>query len=418
MLSVMWKGKLLVSGNVVGFTEALLGYFLGLLDASNLRNAYVSGMEEDLELFADQYNYFQTLWTIGYTVGMIPSQIIVTHVRPSIWLPSIEVTWAVLTFFFAAVKNYKHIYALRLLLGLAESPFYVGGMTLLGSWYTPKELATRATIFYSASFAAQMFSGYLQAAVYTGLDGVHGIPGWRWLFIMCGIINVPGAVWGFFAVPDSPYDTRVFYLNEKERELAKSRVVEVGRKRFEGVTLKTFRSVLSRPFVWVFILNYIFFCIDTYGLYFFAIYLRTLNDIPTAAYAVGLVGTILFGLLSDKLENRIWVALIITSLNFVTCVVLAVVPSKAGAFFGYLVNPATLAYGPVIISYLGEIFGSLADERALILGIAQAFGATFNAWVPLLIFNKGTQTPYFRPQRQSDWACNGYFMTRSDGQGF
>ncbi|KAJ0302040.1 hypothetical protein Brms1b_012220 [Colletotrichum noveboracense] len=123
-----------------------------------------------------------------------------------------------------------------------------------------------------------MFSGYLQAAVYTGLDGVHGIPDWRWLFIMCGIINVPGAVWGFFAVPDSPYDTRVFYLNEEERELAKSRVVEAGRKRFEGVTLKTFKSVLSRPFVWVIVLNYIFFCIDTYGLDFFAIYLKTLNE--------------------------------------------------------------------------------------------------------------------------------------------
>ncbi|KAI8305328.1 Pantothenate transporter liz1 [Colletotrichum sp. SAR11_59] len=224
--------KLLLKLDFFILSRACFGYFLRLLDASNLRNAYVSGME--------------------------------------------EVTWAILTFCFAAVKNFKHIYALRLLLGLAESPFYVGGMTLLGSWYTPK--ATRATISYSASFTAQMFSGYLQAAVYTGLDGVHGIPGWRWLFIMCGIINVPGAVWGFFAVPDSPYDTRVFYLNEEERELAKSRVVEVGRKRFEGVTLKTFRSVLSRSFVWVFILNYIFFCIDTYGLDFFAIYLKTLNE--------------------------------------------------------------------------------------------------------------------------------------------
>ncbi|KAF7554075.1 hypothetical protein G7Z17_g3145 [Cylindrodendrum hubeiense] len=245
---------------------ACFGYFLRLLDSSNLRNAYVSGMKEDLDLDGDQYNYFQTLWTIGYTVGMIPSQIIVTHVRPSLWLPLAEVTWAILTFCFAAVKSYKHVYALRLILGLAESPFYVGGMTLLGSWYTPK-----------ASFAAQMFSGYLQAAVYTGLDGVHGLPGWRWLFIICGCINIPGAVWGFFAVPDSPYNTRVFYLDEDERALAKSRVIEVGRKPFEGVTLKTFKSILSRPFVWVFVINYIFFCINTYGLDFFSIYLDDLG---------------------------------------------------------------------------------------------------------------------------------------------
>ena len=121
---------------------------------------------------------------------MIPSQYITTYVRPSVWIPAAEVIWAILTFCFAAVNNAKQIYAMRFLIGLAESPFYVGVMTLLGNWYTPSELAKRAGIFYSASFAANMFSGYLQAAVYSGLDGVHGLPGWRWLFIMCGVITV------------------------------------------------------------------------------------------------------------------------------------------------------------------------------------------------------------------------------------
>lgn len=118
------------------------------------------------------------------------------------------------------------------------------------------ELATRAGIFYSASFAANMFSGYLQAGVYTGLNGVHGIAGWRWLFIMCGVINVPGAVWGFFAVPDSPFNTRVFYLNEAETEMARARMERLERKPFNGVTLETFQKTLSRPFVWIFIINY------------------------------------------------------------------------------------------------------------------------------------------------------------------
>ncbi|CAH0025837.1 unnamed protein product [Clonostachys rhizophaga] len=405
--------KLLLKLDLFILSWACFGYFLRLLDASNIRNAYVSGMKEDLELLSDQYNYFQTLWTIGYTVGMIPSQVILTYVRPSLWLPSVEISWAIITFCFAAVKNYKHVYVLRLLLGLAESPFYVGGMTLLGSWYTPKELATRATIFYSASFAAQMFSGYLQAAVYTGLDGVHGLPGWRWLFIICGCINIPGAIWGYFAVPDSPYNTRVFYLSEEERALAKSRVEEVGRKPFEGVTLNTFKSALSRPFVWVFVVNYIFFCTATYGSDFFGIYLKTLNEytvqqvnlIPTAAYAVGLVGAILFGFISDRLRDRVSVAFVVVLLNFTTCVVLATTPSKAGAFFGYLVNPATNSYGPLIISLLGETFTSLADERALILGMAQTMGATFNAWLPLLIFNTGTQVPYFRVGWITSSAC-------------
>jgi ACS family pantothenate transporter-like MFS transporter len=75
---------------------------------------------------------------------------------------------------------------------------------------------------------------------------------------------------------------------------------------------------------------------------------------------------------------------------------LAIHPSRAGIFYGYFTNEATYAYGPIMISWLNEYFGSLPDERALILGIAQTMGATFVTWVPLLIFNTGTQAPVFR----------------------
>lgn len=217
---------------------------------------YADTNMKDLHIESDEYNYFTTYWTIGYTIGMIPSQFITTHVRASVWIPSAEIIWAILTFCFAAVKSTKQIYAIRFLIGLAEAPFYVGVMTLLGNWYTPSELAKRASIFYSASFAANMFSGYLQAALYKGLDGRHGIAGWRWLFIVCGVINVPGAIWGFFAVPDGPYDTRAFYLTSEQRELAKSRMINLGRKQAEGATISTLRSMFSRPFVWTFVIIY------------------------------------------------------------------------------------------------------------------------------------------------------------------
>jgi MFS transporter, ACS family, pantothenate transporter len=101
-----------------------------------------------------------------------------------------------------------------------------------------------------------MFSGYLQAAIYTSLNGAHGLPGWRWLFIMCGVISVPGALWGFAAVPDSPWNSRAFYLTEKQRELARDRMVGLGRKPSSGVKGKTVKSLFSRPFFWVLMLTY------------------------------------------------------------------------------------------------------------------------------------------------------------------
>jgi len=48
-----------------------------------------------------------------------------------------------------------------------------------------------------------------------------------------------------------------------------------------------------------------------------------------------------------------------------------------------------------MISWLNEYFTSWPDERALVLGIAQTMGATFNAWLSLLVFNTGTQAPIF-----------------------
>jgi MFS transporter, ACS family, pantothenate transporter len=59
-----------------------------------------------------------------------------------------------------------------------------------------------------------MFSGYLQAGLYKGLNGHGGLAGWRWLFISDAIISIPIAVWGFWAIPDLPSNTRAFYLTK------------------------------------------------------------------------------------------------------------------------------------------------------------------------------------------------------------
>lgn len=107
-------------------TFASLGYFIKYLDQINVNNAFVSGMKEDLGLYGNQLNYMQTLWTVGYVLGEIPSNLLLTRIRPSIWIPACEVTWATLTILLAKCKNAESIYALRFFIGLAESTFYPG----------------------------------------------------------------------------------------------------------------------------------------------------------------------------------------------------------------------------------------------------------------------------------------------------
>lgn len=101
---------------------------------------------------------------IGYIIGTLPSQLIQMHVRPSRWLPALELFWGALVMCMAAAPNVETIYGLRFVIGMCEASAYPGMMTLLGSWYTPQELGKRSVIFQQSSAAAQMFSGYVICA--------------------------------------------------------------------------------------------------------------------------------------------------------------------------------------------------------------------------------------------------------------
>jgi ACS family pantothenate transporter-like MFS transporter len=83
------------------------------------------------------------------------------QVRLSLWCPSWELLWVIVTFASSAVKTPHQLYACRFLVGLAEGTFYPAVHTVLGGWYTKRELAKRACIFFGSAFVGSMFSGYL-----------------------------------------------------------------------------------------------------------------------------------------------------------------------------------------------------------------------------------------------------------------
>lgn len=100
------------------------------LDQTNISNAYVSGMKEDLGLYGNELNYFTTWFSVSYCIMLIPSQVIMTWVRPSWWLPGLEIAWGLMTGLIALCKNAQQVYVLRVFLGLFESSAWPGMMTL------------------------------------------------------------------------------------------------------------------------------------------------------------------------------------------------------------------------------------------------------------------------------------------------
>lgn len=216
-------------------------------------------MKEDLAMEANELNLIDAAWTTGYVIGQLPSQLILSKVRPSIWIPYCELVWSILTLSLAAATTSNQVIAIRFLVGLAESIFYPAAHFLLGSWYKPSELGKRACIFHASSAAAGIFSGYLQAAVYKGLNGTAGKAGWQWLFIMDGIISVPICLAGFFLIPDLPENTRAFYLTDEEAELARQRMQSIGRAPRKELGWSILSRVFTRWHVYALTVLYIIF---------------------------------------------------------------------------------------------------------------------------------------------------------------
>ena len=208
---------------------------------------------------ANELNLIDVAWTTGYVVGQLPSQLILTKVRPSIWIPSCELVWTILTFSLAAATTSNQVIAIRFFVGLTESIFYPAAHFLLGSWYKPSELGKRACIFHASSAAAGMFSGYLQAALYKGLNGTAGKAGWQWLFIMDGVISLPICLAGFFLIPDLPENTRAFYLSDGDAEFARKRMDDIGRAPRKKLGWLILRRVFMRWHVYALTVLYIIF---------------------------------------------------------------------------------------------------------------------------------------------------------------
>ncbi|KAM0418798.1 hypothetical protein ACHAPT_012308 [Fusarium lateritium] len=257
--------RLLRKLDSVLLTLCCLMFFLKWLDSSNIHHAYVSGMKKDLGLYGNQYSLFSAFYNIGYLVFEIPSMMIISRPNLARWyLPTMEVLWSTVTFVQCRLRNEYDIYGIRFLLGVLETPAATGAIFLLTSWYRSDEMFKRAGVWYVSSNIGAMFGGYLQAAAYNNLNGVHGMAGWRRLFIIDGVISMPISIAGFFMFPGLPTSPKVWWLTEAEQKLAQARMGEDGVKESKKIGKRMLKRVFTHWHFYVAIFTYIFFQCTSY----------------------------------------------------------------------------------------------------------------------------------------------------------
>ncbi|KAI0381309.1 MFS general substrate transporter [Hypomontagnella monticulosa] len=385
-------------------TYICVAYFVKYLDQTNVVNAYVSGMKEDLHMAGQDYNLLQTMFTVGYCLGNLPSQLAMTKIRPSVWLPSLELIWGVLVMAMAGAKNVQTLYGLRFVIGFLEASAYPGILTLLGNWYTPQELGKRSAIFIASSAVAQMFSGYLQAGLYSGMNGKHGLAAWQWLFIFDGIITVPVAAFGFWAIPDSPVNSKARWLKPEQRAMAIARMERVGRKPpaklqwkivgeiFRMWPVYLFSIVFASQLLGMRIINYFTIYLKSTGLYT----VEQVNIIPTGAYGLQVVTTLIYAWLSDGIGKRPPSIVIAASISLIGCIILSIYPENnhPAMMAGWFLTYAQMGASALILTLLNETLSFSNEHRLVVIGIVETFGFVMNAWVILLAYPSG-EAPKF-----------------------
>ncbi|KAK4689324.1 hypothetical protein P7C73_g789, partial [Tremellales sp. Uapishka_1] len=181
-----------------------------------------------LHMTSDQYAYLATTFTVSFALFEVPMNLFIKKATPRVSAPllgpnlhlpphqlqfvRIVGIWSIIVGCTAACQNAAGLYVCRFLLGLAEAGLWSG---IIYHWYRPDEVATRLALLTMLG----QFSGIIDSLLTYGLSYVtHGIAGWRWAFIICGLIGlvVTGMTWLWLPDwPDSPPSRRQFFTQEE-----------------------------------------------------------------------------------------------------------------------------------------------------------------------------------------------------------
>ncbi|KAJ5153409.1 uncharacterized protein N7482_009887 [Penicillium canariense] len=203
-------------------------YLISHIDRANIGNAKIEGMVEDLGMTGVQYNTVLSIFFVPYVLLEVPSNIILkTFKRPSTYLGMLVLSWGIIMTCTGLVKNFAGLMTTRVLLGIFEAGFFPGAIYLCSYWYMPKDLALRISYFYCASALSGAFSGLLAAAIAL-MDGVGGLEGWRWIFVLEGLASVVLGVMCFFLLIDTPCLSTRWLSAEEIRYLELSMFIKQG----------------------------------------------------------------------------------------------------------------------------------------------------------------------------------------------
>ncbi|UKZ90572.1 uncharacterized protein TrAFT101_005582 [Trichoderma asperellum] len=375
-------------------------YILNYIDRQNLAAAKLQGITDSLHMSTEQFATVVSILFVGYLPFQIPSNLLITKIsRPGMYICCAVIIWGSISAATAAVKTYKQLLAVRTILGVAEAVFFPGAIYYLSAWYTKKELGKRIAALYIAQQVGNAFGGLFAAAVFQ-LDGVHGIRGWQWLFIIEGSATVGVGAICACVMPEFPHNSRI--LSQIERDLAVWRIEsEAGAA--EGTENETvvrgFAKALSDPKLLLLIFcNMLSQAQGSIANYFPTLvaslhFSSTISLLLTAPPYV-LAGFVYYFLMfySDR-KNTVYPLIIICIAIACGMYIIPMVTLNVGArYFSMMILPFA-SVGPQLLLYktINLHLARPVSKRAAASALVNAIGGTSNIWASYLYY----QSPHF-----------------------
>jgi MFS family permease len=240
----------------------MLCYFVAYLDRVNVGFAALT-MNAELGLTAEMFGFGAGIFFAGYFLFEVPSNLLLERFGARIWIGRIMVTWGLLAAGMAFVAGPKSFCAMRFLLGVAEAGFFPGIILYLTWWFTAGERARWIGAFMTAIPLSSVIGGPVSGWILDSADGVAGIAGWRWLFVLEGLPSVIVGLASLAILDDGPAAAR--WLEPAEREALTGRLA-AERDHREAARHFTLREALASPRVLALSLVYFGLVSGNYGL--------------------------------------------------------------------------------------------------------------------------------------------------------
>ncbi|KAM5543419.1 hypothetical protein V8D89_002670 [Ganoderma adspersum] len=355
-------------------------YLLSVLDRANIGTSdYVAGLASSLHLTGVQFNLCVAIMLIPYSLLQVPSNIALKKVGPSRWLPIIMFVWGSILVSMAFVRNFRGLMTARVFLGTVESGLLPGLTYYLCAWYPKFAQAKRIGFMYSGVSLAGAFGGLLAYAI-EKMNGIGGLPGWSWIFILEGLLTVLVAAIFYFYMYDNPENAT--FLTDAERTWLLETIKHDsagGSKQFKREFIF---QALRDPKAYIFMAMFFLSCVPAVsfnvflpsiinGLGYSSTHAQLLSIPPNAT---GCVFTLVMSYLSDKKGIRGPFILVGCPVAIVGYAMLIAAKTPEIQYAGSVIVAAGLL--PSVATLLAWAGGNFAGEvkRAVVIGIVTGFG--------------------------------------------